>query len=182
MIGTLRGRTRLAFASLMFAAAGCATLEPNEWELRFKSEPSGAMVYSAKSGKAIGITPMERSLFLNPTQQALVSMEDEVLVVWPSGASLRQRITFWPARNRIWNWTFSRPSNAPNLDIDLRQAALQTQYSRADADPSALLLTAFVSAYNAGRLQTAVPYSFTPPSVVRCRTRAVGWAAVTDCQ
>lgn len=155
---------------LLSALIGCAsTLEPNEWELRFKSEPSGAMVYSARSGKAISITPMERSLYLNAAQQSLEAMEDEVLVVWPSGASVRQRIRFWPARNRIWNWSFSRPAAAPNLDVDLRQAAMQSQYISASADPSALMIGTFAAAYSAGRLQAAIPSTFTAPSLVRCR-------------
>ena len=178
----IRRFTALMFTLLsMCFLSGClATLEPNEWELRFTSIPSGALVYAAKSGKAIGITPMSRLLYLNPQRQQLDKMDDEILIVWPSGATLRQKVSFAPKENRIWTWSFSRPPSAPGLDIDLLQAELQTQTIKSD-DSMATLLSTFVSSYAAGR-QQALPQSFTPPTAIRCTSRTVGWGVVTDCQ
>lgn len=149
--------------------------------MRFTSEPSGALIYTA-SGKAIGMTPMERYVRLTPGQVAADRMEDVAIAVWPSGATLRRSVIIQPKAFKIWNVSFSRPPQAVGMDVDLRHAMQQQRQLQAqhEADVSNLL-GVFVGAYNAGRYQAA-PVPLESPSSIRCTSREVGWSVVTDCR
>lgn len=168
-------------AAGLSALAGCATLDPDVYTMRFTSEPSGALIYTA-SGKAIGMTPMERLVRLTPQQRAMDKMEDTAIAVWPSGATLRRSVVIRPKEFKVWNVPFSRPAQAAGVDVDLRHALAQQRQLQAqhEADVSNLL-GAFVGAYNAGRYQAA-PVPLESPSSIRCTSREVGWSIVTDCR
>ncbi len=157
--------------------SGCASLAPNQYEIRMDSIPSGALVYTER-GKAIGITPLERIMVLSAENQARDSLTDGVIVVWPSGATSRQTVTIWPKKNRIWNVTFSRPPTAPGLDVDLRHANVQSHRAAAGDSDASSLLAAFAAGF-AQRPPSSIDLSL--PSRIRCTSRRSGWAVVTDC-
>ena len=160
---------------------GCQTLlAPNQYEMRISSIPSGALIY-APSGRAIGMTPFEGLMTLSPQQAQSDSLIDEALLVWPSGATTRQKITIRPRENRIWNVTIFRPSGAPNLEADLRHASAQARTQSSPGMDVSALLTSFAASYAEGRYQQVAP-SISPPTSVRCITRNSGWAVVTDCR
>lgn len=86
--GVMKGIWRLAMLTIVGSIgllSGCAApLQQGQYELRMNSVPSGALVYSARTGKAIGMTPMEKILNLAPTDQEREVMSDEVWLCGPA--------------------------------------------------------------------------------------------------
>jgi len=105
----------LVLASSMLLLSACAT-EPRGAKLTYESAPAGATLY--ENGQALGVAPVTRSY---PADAAGGRIRTpEVTAVWPSGA----KTTFWtylnPGDDNVT--TLSRPSNAPNLQVDLDNA------------------------------------------------------------
>jgi hypothetical protein len=110
----------LAVASLMLAAllAGCAAPgKSNQGMLTYETVPEGAQLFEA--GKPIGTAPVTRTY--NGDGKAAQITTPEVTAVWPSGA----KTSFWTkidlGSDRVT--TLERPAKAPNLQVDLDNAA-----------------------------------------------------------
>jgi hypothetical protein len=103
-------RTVLFFCVL--ALAGCATpLQPNQTQLTFLSEPPGAMFYEGET--AWGVAPQVRIY----TSYNGTTKTNAVTAIWSSGARKTMTFNFTLGEKQIA--TFSRPPNAPGLNIDL---------------------------------------------------------------
>ena len=105
--------------------SGCATpLAANQVQVEFKSTPPGALIYGP-DGVAWGVAPQSRVwTFPNAQTPSIV----EVTAVWRSGARKTDRIDLRKGP-QLGEWTFSRPLNAPNLNLDLPAQGQKTQTS-----------------------------------------------------
>ena len=115
--------------------SGCATpLKSNQVKVTFDSEPPGAMIYSGD--QAHGVAPKTLIYDLPPDAVKRGWIDDNnVRAVWPSGAVRKGvRLTMQIREGTV---TFSRPSNAPGLDIDLAHAARLRQVAATEAQANA---------------------------------------------
>lgn len=107
--------------AIFLVLMGCATtkqLEPNQFELTLNSSPEGALIY--EKGEALKQAP-----FTVVITASEANMRDgfvpfkEVFAVWPSGAKTNVTTVRAAAGRGPQTYTFSRPPDAPRLDIDL---------------------------------------------------------------
>jgi len=120
--------TRLAIAmALCVLAGGCASLEPNQASMTFKTEPPGAMLYY-EGNTSWGIAPQTRIYTGDPRKGKIPT--GTVTAVWPSGAKQTYR-TELPMHG-YFEATISRPADAPGLDKDLAWVATLRQAKAAE--------------------------------------------------
>lgn len=119
--------------SMLFS--GCATLQSNQIQVTLHSEPKGALVY--EDGRAIGTTPLARVLNLSPQGMSQGYAVWNVFAVWPSGATSTKGARFSTANGQHQQLTFSRPSVAPGLDLDLNHEARLRQTAASEARAAA---------------------------------------------
>lgn len=116
--------------------SGCATLQQNQIQVAVHSQPSGALIY--ENGNAIGTTPLQRVLRLSPQGMAQGYAIWDVYVVWPSGATSTKGAKLQTSKGQNQTLTFSRPSNAPGLDIDLNHEARLRATAASEAQAEAM--------------------------------------------
>lgn len=121
---------------------GCGTpsLQSDQIMVTYESMPPGAMIY--KGNQAVGTAPQSFIYTLNAnTVRGTFQTDQQMGAIWPSGArSFGASINTGIKHSSI---VFSRPSNAPGMDIDLSYARRVQQ----DDDASAALL---INSFNAG--------------------------------
>lgn len=110
------------FAGVVFALAvllaGCAAPgAANQGAVTYDTSPEGAELFEA--GQSIGVAPVTRT-HPGDGKSAQITTP-EVTAVWPSGA----KASFWTrieaGSDRVT--TIERPAKAPNLQVDLDNAA-----------------------------------------------------------
>lgn len=107
----------LLAASMATLLAGCAAPPPpTEAMLTYESNPAGAKLYQGNT--LIGTSPLTQTY---KTEGKPTVRTPEVTAVWVSGA----KTTFWtelkPGADEVA--TLTRPTAAPNLQVDLAEAA-----------------------------------------------------------
>lgn len=113
-------KSSLLIAGLALSAllAGCAAPgKSNQGLLTYETSPEGAQLFEA--GQAIGTAPVTRTYSGDGKSPQITT--PEVTAVWPSGA----KASFWTkidvGSDRVT--TLERPAKAPNLQVDLDNAA-----------------------------------------------------------
>lgn len=156
-------RQALIFATLCAFLAGCATpLKPNQIKVDINSEPPGAMIYDGD--KAWGTTPISFVLSANESElRAGYKETSKVYAMWPSGAKSRNGIRIYLGQG-AQQFTFSRPSDAPGLGIDLAYAAQLRQIAASES-------AAFWQSVNYMQANTPQPKS---PTYTDCRKSGSG--------
>jgi len=98
--------------------AGCATaIAPTSARLTYSTKPAGASLYEGST--LIGVAPVTRSYDGGGKPGAITT--PEVTAVWPSGAKTTFFTVLSPGADR--EATLERPAAAPNLQVDLENAA-----------------------------------------------------------
>ncbi len=125
--------------------------------LTIYSEPSGALIYG-EDGTAWGVTKanvpggpgLQKAFTFSSHEAQKQGTTTFITAVWASGAKSKVKLAIGGAgRPLVGSWTFSRPMDAPGLDIDLKAASLsqvQTQtppQTQSENSAAAAALTAF---------------------------------------
>lgn len=115
---------KIALLCCLLALAGCATpLQPNQIEITFLSQPPGAMFYEGQT--AWGVAPQTKVYtFYNGINRITA-----ITAIWSSGARYTSEVT--GKLGERGSVTFSRPPNAPGLNIDLAFAETLRQNEEA---------------------------------------------------
>lgn len=125
-------------AILCALVVGCASVPKNQAAVTFYSQPPGAMLY--EGDVAWGLAPQTRVYTGSVGQTSLTSKA--VTAVWASGARDSRHITMTLGQRQ--EYVFSRPQDAPGLDMDLafvnqvqRNAIAKQQADAASAEAAA---------------------------------------------
>lgn len=115
----------LALAALGGCAAGPAATSA---QLTYETSPAGATLM--ENGKSIGVAPVTRTYETNGKPGQITT--PDVIAVWPSGAKSVPFFTLLnPGDDR--QAVIERPKSAPQLDVDLANAAKVTAQRAAEA-------------------------------------------------
>lgn len=165
---------------------GCATIDPDQTEVTFDSNPPGATIYIGET--AIGVGPVSRRWNMNGKQTGVLPT---MSARWVSGARVDINITV--TRGKGNSYTFQRPSGAPNLDADIQWAIhLQRKDAAGRADLGDAYSDFGKSIGGAMVRPGAAPPApsrssadnsslIRPRSTTNCTTRRVGSTAYTTC-
>ena len=144
---------KILFLTLLTFLAGCSSSLPrNQVVLTYYAQPPGAMLYG-QNGDAWGMAPQQRvytsDQFRNGTQVKL----GDVIAIWPSGAKAKASLAQQrrPNEEGYYQFTISRPMDAPGLEKDMNYAAqlqsIEAQNRAARAQEDAADMAAY-SAYS----------------------------------
>lgn len=167
--------------------SGCGTpLQSNQIMVTYESMPPGAMIY--KGNQAIGTAPQSMIYTINSnTVRGIFQTDQQMGAVWPSGArSFGASINTGIQHSSI---VFSRPPEAPGMDIDLNYARrLQTD----DDAGAALMINSFNAGLNSNQPRAVFVDPANPPpkpgGSIRCSTTSntgpgiVNPSFTTNCQ
>lgn len=162
----------------------------NNFGLSIHAEPSGALIYG-EDGTAWGVATkfvpnggpgLWKTFHFPNATAAQQGISTTIMAVWASGAKATKTLRIAITPGSQWGgWTFSRPMDAPRLEVDLKVARETEASEQASAQPKPESLSAAgaVAAFATGWAQARAAAAANRPII--CSSMAAGGSVSTIC-